>query len=71
MREDARTKGRRLVAEGRLTVATVDSGRVAASCKGDSGQVYELGWTPSGWFCTCEARTTCSHLRALQLVVVR
>lgn len=69
-------KARRLLIEGRLTVEKVDTGRgmVYATCRGDSGTVYQLGFDPRGqgsWRCSCPARTTCAHLRALQLVTVR
>lgn len=45
---------------------------VVARCRGDTGQVYDLGRDPTKgeWRCTCEARgDNCSHLRALKLVV--
>lgn len=68
-------KSRRLLIEGRLTVEKVDinHGMVYATCKGDSGSVYQLGWDPNAleWRCSCPARSTCAHLRALQLVTVR
>jgi SWIM zinc finger len=71
MREDARTKGARLLAEHRLTVLRVDSERVEAECRG-TGAIYRLGWLPdSGWTCSCPARGRCSHLWALLSVTVR
>lgn len=70
-RENAASKGRRLVAEGRLTVTELSRERVVAECKGDSGAVYRLGWTDLRWACDCPARSKCAHLTALQLVVVR
>lgn len=73
MREDARLKGLRLLVDGRLTVLSVDaSGLIHAHCKGDSGQMYSLGYDPwkKEWRCTCEARGKCSHLWALQTVTV-
>jgi uncharacterized Zn finger protein len=70
--ENARAKGQRLLAEGRLQVTRVDGGVIAAECRGDSGEVYTLGYHPrTGWLCRCAARGTCSHLRALQLVTVK
>ena len=69
MREGADTKGRRYLAEGRLTVTRVEGDRVHAECKGQ-GAVHRLGHDARGWWCSCPARTTCSHLVALQLVVV-
>ena len=70
MREDYRTKGRRYVGEGRLTLKLVTADTIAATCKGN-GEVYELGHTAGRWWCSCAARSTCSHLAALQLVTVR
>jgi hypothetical protein len=67
MREDARTKARRCLCGGRLTVLRCDDWLVEATCKSDSGHVYVLGYTRDGWGCECPA-TRCSHLVALQLV---
>lgn len=67
-------KGRRLLTEGRLTVVRVAGAVVVAKCKGDSGEMYDLGYDPRGngqWRCTCVARGRCSHLVALQLVTVK
>lgn len=65
--------------ERRLVVERVDGsgGVVVASCRGDSGRVYRLGFDPSKheWRCTCDAsarfRRECAHLVALKHVVVR
>ena len=73
-RENARTKGLRLLTEGRLTVERVDNEArvIVAHCRGDSGDVYPLGYHPrTGWLCRCEARGRCSHLWALQTVTVK
>ena len=46
---------------------------VIAQCRGDSGEVYYLGYHPGDqeWRCTCrEMKGNCSHLQALKLVVV-
>lgn len=74
MAEGAEAKGRRLLTEGRLIVMSVTaSGRVVATCRGDSGEVYDLGYDErrGQWRCTCPARSKCAHLVALQLVTVR
>lgn len=69
-REDARTKGVRYIGEGRLTLTAVEDHEIRARCRG-SGHVYRCGWNPAErWWCTCPARTTCSHLHALRLVTV-
>ena len=71
-REDAASKGRRYLTEGRLLVRRVDKQAIDARCRGDSGEVYELGADAGGWACTCPARTDrCAHLLALKLVVLR
>ena len=71
MRENAEVKGRRLLAEGRLIVLAVRPRTLDATCRGDSAEVYHLGYQAGGWFCTCPALGTCSHLVALQLVTLR
>lgn len=70
-RENAKDKGLRLLASGRLRVLRVDGDVIVAECRGDSGQVYSLGHDPARaphWRCTCPAKTACSHLHALWLV---
>ena len=61
----------RLLIDGRLLVTWVDGILVTAECRGDSGDVYKLGWDGARWYCGCEARGDCSHLRALWMVTVR
>lgn len=74
-RESAADKGRRLLAEGRLTVLKIHpTGLIYAQCRGDSAEVYDLGYDPtkSQWRCTCpEMKGKCSHLVALQLVTLK
>lgn len=78
-RENREEKGRRLLGEGRLTVkgivteGTRPRGLIMAECRGDSGEVYNLGYDPvkQQWRCTCVAKGKCSHLVALQLVTVK
>jgi len=70
-RENAQAKGRRLLTEGRLRVLRIErSGLIVAECRGDSGEVYTLGFEPmwGQWRCTCEAKGRCSHIIALMLV---
>jgi uncharacterized Zn finger protein len=71
--ENAADKGRRYLTEARLTVERVERDLVVASCRGDSGETYRLGFDPARqeWRCTCPARGRCSHLVALMLVVRR
>ncbi|MGZ5296847.1 MAG: hypothetical protein ACXWYT_08030 [Actinomycetota bacterium] len=70
MRENAATKARRLLTEGRLTVRTVTENVIEASVHGDSALVYITRWDRGGWTCTCDARSRCSHVQALMLVVL-
>ena len=70
-RESVQDKARRYVLEARLLVTRVDGAVVVAECRG-SGEIYHLGHAPGrGWFCSCACRGVCSHLLALQHVVVR
>ena len=78
-RESAADKGRRLLTEGRLTLLHVSTSSderapIVATCRGDSGEVYDLGYDAAKqqWRCTCvEMKGKCSHLVALQLVTLR
>jgi uncharacterized Zn finger protein len=74
-KENVEQKARRLLAEGRLLIERVyrDNGLIVATCRGDSGAVYDLGYDPAKgeWRCTCQAKGRCSHVAALQLVTVR
>jgi hypothetical protein len=70
VRENARAKARRYLGEGRLIVQLVNNERIDATCRG-GGETYQLGHDGRGWWCSCDARTTCSHLHALMLVTDR
>jgi hypothetical protein len=69
-REDAASKARRIVGEGRLIVRELDehAGTVMGEVRGD-GAVWITGRDERGWFCDCPARGRCSHQLALGLVV--
>ena len=77
MAESADVKARRLLSEARLVVRVVGdtsrAGLIVAECRGDSGEIYTLGYDPrkQEWRCSCPAHGRCSHLIALQLVTVR
>lgn len=67
-------KARRLLIEGRLNIVRRDCDNIWAECRGDSGEVYTVGYDDSNrrdWYCSCPAKTTCAHIKALQLVTVR
>jgi uncharacterized Zn finger protein len=53
-------------------VRRVDGQIISATCRGDSGEVYELGFDAShgSWYCTCEAKGRCSHMQAATLVTI-
>jgi hypothetical protein len=74
-RETVEEKARRLLGEGRLHITQATAGEIIkATCRGDSGVVYHLGYDPElrHWGCTCpEQKGRCSHLIALQLVTVK
>lgn len=67
-RENAETRGRRYLVEGRLQVLHVSTARVIARCRG-TGVTHDVGFLNDRWFCSCPARSRCSHLVALQHVV--
>lgn len=69
-REGSHDRGRRLLAEARLTVTRVEDDLIDATCRGDSGEIRRLGYRRGQWSCSCPARTECAHLVALKLVVV-
>jgi len=70
VRENAFTKARRYLTEGRLLVVSVTEDRISALCRGD-GQIYNLELDPRGWHCDCPAVTDqCAHLRALRMVTI-
>jgi hypothetical protein len=71
VRENAASKGRRLLVEGRLRIRSAGPAVIVATCIGDSAEVYHVGYEPGGWHCSCPALTRCSHLTALMLVTLR
>lgn len=67
MREDAQTKGRRYLTEGRLRVLYAREGSFRAFCRGQ-GAEYRVICEAGRWSCSCPAKTRCAHLVAAQLV---
>jgi hypothetical protein len=57
MRENAATKARRLLAEGRVTIRRIGPDAIIVHIRGDSAKVYTVGWDPAGWLCPCDALT--------------
>lgn len=69
-RENAASKARRLLLEGRVRVRLVHRGRAWVEVRGDSGRIHNVAYRHGRWSCTCEARSlSCSHLRATWLVI--
>ena len=73
-RENAAAKARRLLVEGRIRIlsASEDDGFVSAEVRGDSARVYTVSHEANdgGWRCDCATRGVCSHIAAVQLIVV-
>jgi hypothetical protein len=61
------TESQRLLTNGHVFVKWVTPGIVCATVYGDSG-IYDVDLHSDRWTCSCQARTTCSHMRAVQLV---
>lgn len=70
MRENSAAKARRLLWEGRVAIVRVSEGYVLGAVRGDSAQIYTVKLVAGYWSCTCEARSACSHVKAVQLVTV-
>jgi uncharacterized Zn finger protein len=70
-RESVQTKGRRLLAEGRVEIVTRLPELALARVKG-SEQVHTVRWERGrGWSCDCEAGARrCSHRVAVALVII-
>ncbi len=65
-------KAARLLADGKLTVLEVTGDRIRATCVGDSGKTWHLGWWKGRWGCQCPSnafRRGCAHELALKRVV--
>lgn len=71
MRENVTVKADRLLVSGRLAVQWVDTHEIRAACRGDSGELYAVSYTPdTGWTCNCPALSRCSHIIALQRITI-
>jgi uncharacterized Zn finger protein len=71
MRENYAAKARRYLVEGRLTVRRADPLTITATCRGDSAEIYRVGYADGVWYCHCPAIGRCAHMAALMLVSVR
>jgi hypothetical protein len=70
-RENATAKALRVLVRLASTFRLADNRRILAWCRGDSAEVYDVGYDRGGWFCSCPALGRCSHLIALMRVTVR
>lgn len=70
MREDAATKARRLLTQGRVIVTRVDGRDVTAIVRGDSAEFYSVAHRSRSCVCDCAALGRCSHVQALMLITV-
>jgi uncharacterized Zn finger protein len=70
MRENARTKARRLLVEGRIEIVRLDEQGCLALVRGDSGEIRSVRFERGAWTCDCPAPGYCSHAMACALVVV-
>jgi uncharacterized Zn finger protein len=71
MREDAATKARRILGEGRVILRSLDepASAVFAEVRGDGLVHVVVHDIVRGWWCSCPARGRCSHQLAVGLVV--
>jgi hypothetical protein len=56
--------------EGRLEIIHLVGDTIVARCRGDSAEVYRLGFGRGLWWCDCPAKGRCCHLAALMLVTL-
>ena len=71
MREDAKTRAVRLLAERRVLIVRVLPTSVLAYVRGDSGELRTVTWDPRrGFRCDCPAIGMCAHGHAVASVVL-
>jgi len=68
-RENAATKALGYLTEGRVQLRAVTNRAVRAQVRG-SGHIHHVRYDSHGWSCSCPAQGRCSHLIAVQHVVV-
>ena len=68
MRENAASKARRYLAEGRVVLVRVTDSTALARVRG-GGAVHTVSASPAFWSCSCPAKGRCAHELALGLVV--
>jgi uncharacterized Zn finger protein len=70
MRENAMTKARRLLGEGRVIVTHVNGRDIDAVVRGDSAELYRVTHRSGIWADDCPALGRCSHVQALMLITL-
>lgn len=68
-RESVHLKATRYLIQGRVQIRDVGPHGVKAFVRG-SGHLHRIIYENGVWSCSCEARSVCSHLIAVQTVVV-
>lgn len=71
-RENRETKARCLLIEGRVGIRRVDARGVLADVRAAIASLRRVIYDAHSelWSCPCPARTRCSHVAAIQLVVI-
>lgn len=68
-RENAASKAARYLISGRVQIRSVTPTEVIADVRG-GGFLWRVEYSDGWWRCTCPARSKCSHLVAVEQVVV-
>ena len=69
MRENSAERARRWIRQAAVAIVRVEEGYVLGAVRDPAG-VRTVKLVSGFWSCTCEARGPCSHVRAIQLLVV-
>lgn len=69
-RENAASKAKRLLQEGRVMVRAANGSSVDALVRGDSASLRHVCYEFGNWSCDCAYRGDCSHIRAVRLVTL-
>jgi uncharacterized Zn finger protein len=53
-----------------MTLRRIGPDAIVAKVRGDTAREYVVVWDPTGWRCPCDAVGRCSHIIAVQLIVL-
>jgi hypothetical protein len=67
---ERRNQRRTPLAHRRVRIRKVGDDLIEARVRDDTARIYSVGWDRWGWSDNCDTRSRCSHIRALQLVVL-